>query len=331
MCSVIDATGYRGSHSKHLPEQGLAEFLVGGGLVWVDVVDPTEADLVRVEEEFGLHELAMEDARHRGQRPKIERYPNHAFLALYGAAPEADDLPELHVFVGAGWVVTVRFANGRGHHVDIAEVRRVFERTRGESCSPGHLLYALLDVVVDDYFDVADALDAQLEIVEDQLFAGIGGQRPDGVDGDRRLQQQLLTQRRILVQFRRQVVPLREVMLTLLRREVPWVDDRTEVYLQDVLDHLLRVIDQIDAQRELVGNAADAHLALVSNRANEIMKTMTSWGAILLGSTLIAGIYGMNFEHMPELGSRWGYPGALTAMAVLTSALFVYFRRKRWI
>jgi magnesium transporter len=134
-----------------------------------------------------------------------------------------------------------------------------------------------------------------------------------------------------MITFRRRVVPLRDVVLSLLRREVPWVEEASIVYFEDVFDHLLRVLDQIDTQRELMGNVVDASLALTSNRMNEVMKKMTSWGAILIVATLIAGIYGMNFTNMPELHWRFGYYGALGLMLVTTSCLYFYFRRKNWL
>jgi len=145
------------------------------------------------------------------------------------------------------------------------------------------------------------------------------------------VQQELFDVRRDLLLFRRRVAPIREVVATLLRREVAWIDEATLVHLQDVYDHILRAIDLVDGQRELMGNAVDAHLAIISNRMNMVMKKMTSWGAILLGSTLVAGIYGMNFEHMPELGWRLGYPFALSLMFGVTVAGFAYFRRKDWL
>jgi magnesium transporter len=126
-------------------------------------------------------------------------------------------------------------------------------------------------------------------------------------------------------------VPLRDVVQVLLRREADWVDDVTATHLQDVYDHVLRAADVVDSQRELMGNAVDAHLAIISNRVNEVMKRMTSWGAILLGSTLVAGIYGMNFEHMPELGWTLGYPFALGLMALITVVGYRYFKGKDWL
>jgi magnesium transporter len=330
--SVLTATGYRAKGSETLEPHAISDFLTGDdGLVWVDVVDPGDTELDQLEHEFFLHPLAIEDAREQGQRPKIERYPTHSFVVLYSADPDPSDLPEVHLFAGDGWVVTLRFPNEAGRCADPDLIRSQFERTRGTSCSSGFLVYTILDVVVDGYFDVVDALDGDLIGIEDDLFVGINPDIASTVADDVALQQRLLAQRRTLVTFRRKVVPMREVLNAFSRREYEWIDDETLLYVQDVLDHLLRLVDQLDAQRELVGNAVDAYVAMVSNRSNEIMKKMTSWGAILLGSTLIAGIYGMNFRHMPELGTSWGYPGALLLMATLTGVLFVYFRRKRWI
>ena len=137
--------------------------------------------------------------------------------------------------------------------------------------------------------------------------------------------------RRRLVQFRRAVVPLRDVLASLLRKEVEWVEDHDVVLLQDVFDHVLRMVDLLDSARELMGNAVDAHLAIISNRMNSVMKKMTSWGAIILGSTLVAGIYGMNFRHMPELSWYWGYALALGIMLAITIVGYRYFKRKDWL
>ena len=137
--------------------------------------------------------------------------------------------------------------------------------------------------------------------------------------------------RRALIEMRRHVAPMRDVVLGVLRREIPWVEGETLVYLQDVLDRLLRVIDGVDVQRELLGNVVDAQLGLQANRMNSVMKKMTSWGAILICATLIAGIYGMNFRNMPELGWRFGYAGALGSMLAVTIGLYFWFRHKDWL
>src|SRR5207248_9436532 len=174
------------------------------------------------------------------------------------------------------------------------------------------------------YFEATDKAEDELEELEDKIFA-------EQLAEERAVQQQLFDIRRRLLRFRRAVVPLREVLASLLRGEVKWIDEHTTTYLQDVYDHVLRAVDQLDSQRELMGNAVDAHLAITSNRMNSVMKRMTSWGAILLGSTLIAGIYGMNFIHMPELRWRYGYLYALGLMLTITIVGYRYFKSKDWL
>jgi magnesium transporter len=305
-----------------------------GQLLWLDLVDATERDLERLRQEFDLHHLAVEDVLRPGQRPKLEHYPTHAFIVAYVSDEDPTDLPELDLFIGPNWVVTVRKRNSAGRCLDLDPIRTRFDRTRDDSCGPGFLLYTILDEVVDGYFDLTDRMDEAIESLEDDIFEEFAPTKDHGTDGmaaEAPIQRKLLDLRKGLLHFRRRVIPLREVVLALLRREVPWVEESVTVYLQNVLDHLLRVADQIDAERELMGNAVDAHLATVSNRVNDIMKKMTSWGAILLISTLIAGIYGMNFKHMPELDSPLGYPLALGTMVLTTVGLYIYFRRKKWL
>jgi magnesium transporter len=294
-------------------------------LIWVDLWDATDEDMACVQEEFELHPLAMEDAKKHGQRPKLEQYPTHAFIVAYSRG-----LAEVDLFVGPGWVVSVRGDGGDGTPWDVGPARSRFERTRGggwgggASCSVGFLVYTLLDELVDGYFHATDEAEDRLEELEDRIFS-------ERLPDERDVQQKLFDIRRELLMFRRIVVPLRDVVGALLRREVEWLDDRSVLLMQDVYDHVLRAIDLLDGQRELMGNAVDAHLAIISNRMNQVMKKMTSWGAILLGSTLVAGIYGMNFQHMPELGWRYGYPFALGLMAVITAVGYWLFRRRDWL
>jgi magnesium transporter len=290
-----------------------------GCLLWVDMVDPTETELKHVGDEFELHPLAMEDAKEHGQRPKIEQYPTHAFVVAY-----FNPTGEVDLFVGPDWLVTVRDRDEAGGVWSLDGVRARFERTRVEDTSVGHLLYVVLDEIVDGYFDVVDEAEARLEVLEERIF-------DEQAQDERGLQRELLTVRRELLQFRRRVVPLREVISALLRKEVPWLNDATLLHFQDVYDHVLRATDLLDEQRELLGNVVEAQLAIVSNRMNRVMKTMTSWGALLLGSTLVAGIYGMNFEHMPELGWKLGYPFALGVMATMTIVGYRLFKRRDWL
>ena len=300
--------------------------LVGrdGSILWVDAVDPSDDDLHLIQQEFSLHPLAMEDLRHPGQRPKVERYDTHAFLVAYASDGDPRHLSELNIFIAEGWVISVRRSYHGDECIDMLDVAKRFDRTREGHNSVGFLLYTILDAVVDTYFDALDNTEDQLETIEGRIFNTVG--RTEQV-----LQEDLLALRRQLLLFRRRVVPLRDVLQIILRQEVHPVGEDAQRYFQDVLDHILRVTDTLETQRELLGNAVDAHLAVVNNHMNDIMKKMTSWGAILFGAALISGIYGMNFDNMPELHWHYGYFVALGWMLAMTIGLFTWFKRKGWL
>jgi magnesium transporter len=318
---TIDVTCYNDGRVKEIKDPADISELVhrDDHLIWVDLVDPTPEDFRHVQQEFELHPLAMEDAAKHGQRPKLEQYPTHAFVVAY-----SKEGAEVDLFVGQDWLVSVRERSDDDQVWDMAPARARFERTKPETATVGFLLYTVLDELVDGYFDATDAAEDRLEELEDSVFTEVPKDERD-------TQEQLFNVRRDLLVFRRRVVPLREVLAALLRKQVDWIDDEAIVHLQDVYDHVLRAIDLIDGQRELMGNAVDAHLAIIGNRMNEVMKKMTSWGAILLGSTLVAGIYGMNFRHMPELQWHYGYAYALGLMVLITVVGYWYFSKKDWL
>jgi magnesium transporter len=289
-------------------------------VVWIDVVDPTRDDIDTLANRYGLDAMAVEDITEPGQRPKLELYPNHAFLVAY-----SQSLAEVDVFVGDEWVITVRERNRDGDVWEPALAHARCERMAVHDRTVGLVLHAILDEIVDGYFNHLDAVEDRIEALETAVF-----EPPKGVT-ETQIQQRLFDIRHDIVAFRRKVIPLREVLAALLRGEVAAVNGPVLLLMQDVYDHLLRAVDTIDSQRELMGNAVDAHLAIISNRMNEVMKLMTSWGAILLGSALVAGIYGMNFVHMPELQWRYGYAFALGLMAAITIVGYWYFRRRDWL
>jgi magnesium transporter len=298
-------------------------------LLWVDCVEPTEAELDSLTKQLQISHLATEDLHHGGQRTKLEHYRGHFHVAVHDCSVVEDRLVtrEIDIVFGDGWVLSVRQPSDDPDEpapFALEPVIRRFEveRTAEQAKDEGFLIWALLDVVVDRYFEVADRFDDRLDEVEEVVFSADKGDD---------IPREMFDLRRGMVHFRRAVAPLREVLAALLRREADCLGDAAIVHLQDVYDHVLRVTDWIETQRDLLTGLLEADLAVVSNRLNQVMKRMTSWGAILLGSTLIAGIYGMNFTHMPELDWVFGYPLALLSMLALTIFLYTWFKRRDWL
>jgi magnesium transporter len=292
-----------------------------GARVWLDVEDPTDDELTMIGEEFSLHPLSVEDTRHRGQRPRVEFFDKYFFIVLHGLGlDEKDELQdsEIHAFAGHRYLLTLRYAPV----FDLSEVMRRWDR-RPEHTSEGggFLFYALLDEIVDGYFEVVERFEDRAEEIEDRVFA-------DEPDPD--IQEAIFRLKRKVVTFRRLVMPLREV-LDLIQEQPGFVTPTLAPYYRDVADHVIRTLEFVDSIRDLLTTALEAELAQVSNRMNEIMKTLTSWAAIILIPTLIAGIYGMNFVHMPELKWRYGYYYALGLMLFLGVILYRMFKRRDWL
>jgi magnesium transporter len=290
-------------------------------LVWLDIDDPTQEKLAVLAEEFGFHELAIEDSLHPHQRPKIEQYETYFFVIAYGMSIQGDVLAEheLAVFVGRNYLVTVRKSPS-------FDLDPVVKRWEGDSAltaeGGGYLLYVLLDEIVDGYFSALDHYEDRSEELEDAVF---------DQDGRDDLQSELFSLKKDLVHFRRMISPLREVLDVMQRRTVGVVTPALEPYYRDVYDHVLRATDFVDSLRDILTSVLEASLAVISNRLNEVMKSLTSWAAIILVPTLIAGIYGMNFRHMPELEWYLGYPLALGLMALSAMILYRAFKRRGWL
>jgi magnesium transporter len=329
---MIRAWLYRDGVEGHedVPSDGLEEVIEPKKpLVWVDSVDPTPGELDSITTQLQISHLAAEDLHHGGQRTKLERYREQFHVAVHDCYLVEDLLVtrEIDIVFGDGWVLTVRQPGDHPDHPDPfpldAVVRRFdLERADDQAEDEGFLIWALLDVIVDRYFDVSDHFDDRLDEVEEIVFSA---ERSDDIP------REVFDLRRAMVHFRRAVAPLREVLGALLRREADCLGDASLVHLRDVYDHVLRATDWIEAQRDLLTGLLEADLAVVSNRTNQVMKRMTSWGAILLGSTLIAGIYGMNFRDIPELDWAFGYPLALGLMLGLTVVLYIWFKRRDWL
>jgi magnesium transporter len=303
------------------PEQ-ISEFCaVSPNIVWVDVADPTSEDFDELAKEFGFHALSIEDCRNEHQRPKVEEFQGYYFIVLYEAEllmGRRLELRELNIFLGKNFLVTVHSQPIRT--IEIAE--RLWRGwTDLAERGTGLLAYLLIDTIVDDYMPLLDSLSDRMDELEDQIFVDF---KAEALEEIFRLKKELLF-------LRRSVTPLRDVFNTLLRREQQIFSRETHVYFQDVFDHLIRVADTIDTLRDLLGATMDAYLSVSGNRMNMVMKRLTSISTILMSVTLIAGIYGMNFDFMPELKWKFGYIGALGSMLVVGIAIFLYFKRIKWL
>jgi magnesium transporter len=294
----------------------------GDNVIWADVADPTSRDFEELAEEFGFHHLSIEDCQNQHQRPKVEEYPGYYFIVLYEAelAGPNDrlELRELNIFLGKNYLVTVHSRPIRA----IETARRLWPEwlDRAEEGS-GLLAYLLIDAIVDDYLPLLDIISERMDALEDSIFGEFRAEAIEEIFGIKKK----------LLYLRRAVAPLRDVFNTLLRREQQVFSRASYIYFQDVFDHLIRVADTIDTLRDMLSSTMDAYLSVSGNRMNMIMKRLTSISTILMSVTLIAGIYGMNFDLMPELKWRFGYVFALLSMVVVGFALYRYLKKVKWI
>lgn len=293
-----------------------------GDFVWVGLHNPSKDEVHEVAEVFGLHPLAVEDAVKAHQRPKLERFEDMVFLILktlwYVDADDAVETGEIAMFVGEDFVVTVRHGEGNELHSareELESSRRVL------SHGPGGVLYAVIDRVVDEYLDVVDELIVDVDEIEASVFS-------DDRSND---SARIYVLKRELAEVRRAVLPLREPLLRLSSGDVPAVTDQATPFFRDVADHLARAAETVDSLDALLSTAFDAYLAQISVQQNDDMRKISAGAALVVVPTLIAGVYGMNFRHMPELDWTYGYPFALFLMAAVATALWVLFKKSGWL
>ena len=319
-CAVYDH-GRRREGSVEL-EDACREGQEPGAFVWIDLYEPPAAEFDAVQREFSLHPLAVEDALEAHERPKLEHYGDTVFLVLktvdYDDEAEAVRIGETMIFVGESFIITVR----HGAATDLAPVRDALE---GDSDSLGRgtmaVLHAIVDQEVDDYDPVVAGLENDVNEVEQRLF-GDNGEDPTT---------RIYKLGREVLNFSRAVSPLLEPIARLASGRGPGMDDELTARFRDVSDHLARVHGQVEGFRELLSSLLQANLAQVTVRQNNDMRRISAWVAIVAVPTAIAGIYGMNFEHMPELGWELGYPAVLTAILVICSFLYWRFKRAGWL
>ena len=321
---VINCAAYSGGRRiADLPISDVSEALLEQDrFVWIGLYEPTEAILRQVQEEFGLHDLAVEDALAAHQRPKLELYDQSLFVVLRTAQLDAKrqlEFGETHVFVGERYVISVRHGSLKSH---IGVRARCEASPQLLAKGPGYVLYALMDFIVDQYSPIVEALEEQLQELEDQIF---------NQKFTRDTTEHIYRLKRDLLGLKRTVSPLVDVCNRLMRFDLDLIPDDTRLYFRDIYDHVVRVNEMIDNLRELLTTALEANLSLVSVSQNKDTRRLAAWAAIIAVPTMIAGVYGMNFEHMPELQWAYGYYAVMGAMIMVCVGLWFGFRRSGWL
>lgn len=314
---VIGCVAYRdGTKLRDLAVDDIRQFSAGPGeLIWLGLHEPDEALMRRVQEQLGLHDLAVEDAYRAHQRPKLEIYGDGAFVVLHTAQLEGESLRfgETHAFIGAHYLVTVR----HGPSLPYVPVRaRCEQAPQLLRQGPAFPLYALMDFVVDHYIPIVDHFEDRLQVLEEAIFRG---------KLDRDAAEAIYDLKSEVMRLRRAVAPVAEMCGNLVEHAA-LVPEELHVYFRDVRDHALRIGDAIDAMRETLSTALTVNLSLTQLKQNEVMKRLAGWGAILAIPTMVGGLYGMNFENMPELRWKYGYP---TVLGVVLIACLIVHRRLR--
>jgi magnesium transporter len=301
----------------------------GDGFVWLGLHEPTDQEFAGIAELFDLHPLAVEDAIEAHQRPKLERYDETLFAVFktvcyveheeLTATSEVVDTGEIMVFVGEDFVITVR----HGRHGSLGPLREELESDPDQLAKgPAAVLHAVADHVVDDYLQVTDAVQADIDQVEMDVFAENGARADPG---------RMYQLKRELLELKRAVVPLTRPVEDLATRPIRVVPPEIQAYFRDVLDHLMRVKEQIASFDELLNSILQAHLAQVTVAQNEDMRKITAWAAVIAVPTMVCGVYGMNFDHMPELHWTFGYPLVLGVISIACLVLHRGFRRNGWL
>jgi len=323
--SVINCVHYDDAGTRHdVSLDAISDVIASGdGFIWVGLYDPSDEVLLKLQQEFCLHDLAIEDARNAHQRPKVETYGNSLFVVVTTAqmVDEHIQYGETHAFVGQRFLVTVR----HGASLSYAPVRaRVEREPHLLRMGPSYCLYAVLDFVVDNYLPITNRFRDTLDLLEKDIFAE---------NYKRTTVVRLYELKRELNKMRMAVAPLQDVLAQLRRypAESGLIPDEVKLYVRDVHDHAVRISDVIDTLREMLGTALSVNLSLVTLAQGETVKRLGAWAALLAAPTLITSWYGMNFTHMPELDTPWAYPLVIVGVAAVCVGLYRLFKRARWL
>jgi magnesium transporter len=325
MFAVVNSLAYAGGRRvAEVPIEGIGEALVHPDrFIWIGLHEPDDKLLRQIQEEFKLHELAIEDALRAHQRPKVERYGDSLFVVLRtvqrSSGERKIEFGETHLFVGNRYLVSVR----HGSSLSYVDVRARCEATPELLAKgSGFALYALMDFVVDQYFPIVEVLEDELEALEDEIFA-----RPSS----RETTMRIYRLHRDLLEVKRAVSPLVDVSNRLMRAEMLLISEDVRPYFRDVHDHVLRINERVDGLLALLRGALEANLSLTTIGQNEAVKRLAGWAAIVAVPTMVFSVYGMNFDVMPELRWSWGYPAVIGVTAGLCSILYVKFKRAGWL
>ena len=325
MSSVINCVAYANGHRMNTVQiDEISEVLKRPGqFVWIGLNEPDEALMAEAKEEFGLHELAVEDAHRAHQRPKIEAYADSLFIVLRTAEMTKGQarvsFGETHFFLGSNFIVTIR----HGSTLSYADVRARCESTPHLlSKGPSFALYAVMDSIVDQYFPIVHELSEELERTEEKVFSG----KPN-----RETITQIYQLKRELLEVKRAVSPLIDICNRLMRFDLALIPEETRPYFRDIYDHAIRINEMVDNTRELLTSVLEVNFSLISVSQNDVAKKFAGWAAIIGVPTMVAGIYGMNFTFIPELHWHYGYPVVLLVTASLCILLYYRFKRSGWL
>ena len=303
--------------------QIIRQLLNKKAVLWLDLHNPTKKEHEQIKEVFGIHPLVIEDCSKTHTRPKVEIFPSYNFIVTNGVAYTAEkhlnvSLVEFDFIIRKNFLISNHF--GPAHHVDdiMKNPKRLqFTLSKG----PDFVLHALIDAEVDNYFPLLDIIEDKLESFEDTIIQ----------DPSPAILKELFIIKKHLLTIRKSASPQREVVSILAKRDYPFISREAEIYFRDIYDHLIRISDMSDNFRDLVSSTVEIHLSVVSNKLNEVMKVLTVIATIMLPLTVITGIYGMNFVHIPELNWEYGYLWALGLMAFIAIIMIANFRRSKWI
>ena len=311
--------------TEGVPPEQLPELLQDqSAVIWVDMEMPTEADERVLLDVFNFHPLTVEDCHENRHYPKVEEFPGYLYFIVHGVtsdtSPDRFNTIELDGFLGSNYVITYHHAPFRSIH----NVKQLL-RTSPIACQrgPAFLLHQILDQVVDYYSPVLDDFDDRIDQLEHEIFTL---KKPNNA-----ILAQIMDLKRSVLRLRRISTKQMDILLRMSRGEFELIPDEMRPFYRDVYDHLVRVVDVSESYRDLISGSLEAYLSVVSNRMNEIMKVLTVFSAIMLPLTFIAGVYGMNFDNMPELHSRYGYYGTLAVMAAVAIGMLIFFWRRGWL